>query len=581
MKKQSFKRAKYDIFISYRRKGGLQYAVALQSMLLNIGYSVFLDVRDLSSGHFDTALLKRIETCKDFILILSDGALERCAEEKDWVCREIEYVMQLGKNVIPLVPDGVQPAERLPQSLPSGIAALPSYQVFSIDLMQLNAAITQLHGALRSSPHPYLRLVEKALPLIAALLIFIVLGAGYGAYRQYVSVFPHNAAQRSIVSESISYLTLNLTHADAAFKAYDRALSDCAKYLSGNSTLTRESLQLSLESAIADIVSADSLIAPLDSSLSARLDGTPISKGDVTMQQTSIRTVLWDMYSRLLHLSNFLIDDAMLLPSTKLTYVEACQTISSTDADSLFYSLNELLLPVDSSALSELKSRYLPNMTTIYGGKVWLTSVDELQGIQDALHNSAKEALSLIDSTGGDEQRRTDAMHIRNDKIAQLIESYEDVYARYSPMDSDTADDLWVKGTKFMSLGLGDAAAECFARYAEKVDDPDGALWGAAAEEFAMRSGETGVIGGCIVCMYEPDKPRQPLEIGDVIFAVNGTSIYTYEEYDAALGAAAASPVFSVLRFQDGAYELFNMTYDLTTAGQVAVLSLCFIPPQS
>ena len=117
--------------------------------------------------------------------------------------------------------------------------------------------------------------------------------------------------------------------------------------------------------------------------------------------------------------------DAMLLPSTKLTYVEACQTISSTDADSLFYSLNELLLPVDSSALSELKSRYLPNMTTIYGGKVWLTSVDELQGIQDALHNSAKEALSLIDSTGGDEQRRTDAMHIRNDKIAQLIESYE------------------------------------------------------------------------------------------------------------------------------------------------------------
>ena len=581
MKKQSGKRTRYDIFISYRREGGLQYAVALQSMLLNMGYSVFLDVRDLSSGHFDTALLKRIETCKDFILILSDGSLNRCSEENDWVCCEIEHAMRLGKNIIPLIPDGVQPAERLPQSLPAQIATLPSYQIFSINLMQINAAISQLHNALHSSPHPYLRVFEKALPFIAALLVFVVLGTGYGAYRQYVSVFPHNAAQRSIVSESISYLALNLAHTDTAFKAYDRALSDCAKYLSGNSTLTRESLHLSLDNAIAEVVSADALIAPLDSGLSARLDGTPISKGDITMQETSIHAVLFDMYSQLLHLSNFLIDDAMLLPSTKLTYVEACQTISSTDADSLFYSLNELLLPVDSSALSELKSRYLPNMTTIYGGKVWLTSADELQGIQDALHNSAKEALSLIDSTSGDEQRRTDAMHIRNDKIAQLIESYEDVYARYSPVDSDTADDLWVKGTKFMSLGLGDAAAECFARYAKKVEDPDSAIWGAAAEEFAMRSGETGVAGGCLVCMYEPGKPRQPLEIGDVIYGVDGLPVYTYEEYDAALTAAESAPIFSVLRFKNGGYELFNMAYDLSSAGQVAVLSLCFIPPQT
>lgn len=135
--------------------------------------------------------------------------------------------------------------------------------------------------------------------------------------------FPHNAAQRSIVSESISYLTLNLTHADTAFKAYDRALSDCVKYFSGNSTLTRESLQLSLDSAIAQVVSADAFIAPIDSSLSTRLDGTPISKGDITMQETSIRTVLFDMYNQLHHLSSFLIDDATLLPSTKLTYVEA------------------------------------------------------------------------------------------------------------------------------------------------------------------------------------------------------------------------------------------------------------------
>jgi len=444
--------------------------------------------------------------------------------------------------------------------------------------MQINAAISQLHGALHSSPHPYLRLVEKALPLIAALLVFIVLCAGYFAYSRYTSVFPHNAVQRSIVSESVSYLTLNLTHTDIALKAYDRALSDCAKYLSGNSTLTRESLQLSLDSALAEIAKADMAIKPLDSGLSARLDGTPISKGDITMQETGIHTLLASLLDRLLHLRDFLIDDGMLLPSTKLAHVEACQAISSIDADLMFYNLNELLLPVDSSALNELLTQYLPNITSIHGGKEWVDSAAVLQGILQSLYVRASEAEKLLIAANIDEQRRTDAMQIRNARLSQLVDAYTGAYERYRPADSDTADDLWNKGTKFMSLGMGDAAAECFALYAEKVDDPDGTLWGAAAEEFAMRMGETGIVGGCIVCIFEPGKPRQPLEIGDVIFAVDGTPVYTFEEYDAALTASSA-PVFSVLRFKDGVYEQFDMAYDLTSAGQVAVLSLCLIPP--
>lgn len=579
MKKHPKSRARYDIFISYRREGGLQYAVALQSMLLNMGYSVFLDVRDLSSGHFDTALLKRIETCKDFILILSDGALDRCMQENDWVCREIEYAMQLNKNIIPLIPDGKQPDQRLPHSLPDRIVALPSYQVFSIDLMQINAAVTQLHGALHSSPHPYLRLVEKALPLIAALLIFSLLAIGYGVYHRYTSVFPHNAVQRSIVSESISYLSFNLTHADVSLKAYDRALSDCAKYLNGNSTLTREGLQFSLNSAMAEIIKADMSIKELDSGLSARLDSTPISKGDIAMQETGIRVLLSSLFDRLLYLNDFLIDDEMLLPATKLAYVEACQEISSIDADLLFYSLNELLLPVDRSALGELLTQYLPNITTIYGEKVWVDSADVLQGIQESLYRRTDEAKKHLHSTADDEQRRTDAMKIRNEKLSQLTDIYAEVYARYSPSPSDTTDDLWVKGMRFMSFGMGDAAAECFALYAERASDPDSARWGIAAEEFAMRTDETGLSGGCIVCMYEPDKPRQPLEIGDVIFGVDGVPVYTFEEYDAALSTATTSPVFSVLRFSDGGYELFDMTYDLSAAGQIAVLSLCDTTP--
>ena len=66
-----------------------------------------------------------------------------------------------------------------------------------------------------------------------------------------------------------------------------------------------------------------------------------------------------------------------------------------------------------------------------------------------------------------------------------------------------------------------------------------------------------------------------------LVFGKDGAKYYpyTFEEYDAALSAATTSPVFSVLRFSDGGYELFDMTYDLSAAGQIAVLSLCDTTP--
>ncbi|MBR6592354.1 MAG: hypothetical protein IKK81_07030 [Prevotella sp.] len=43
---------KYDIFISYRRDGGAQYARILQLMLIQRGYKVFLDYDKLIVGVF-------------------------------------------------------------------------------------------------------------------------------------------------------------------------------------------------------------------------------------------------------------------------------------------------------------------------------------------------------------------------------------------------------------------------------------------------------------------------------------------------------------------------------------------------
>ncbi len=65
----------YDIFISYRRKGGEWFAYTLYMRLRADGYSVFLDKESLRSGNFRETIRKQIQCCKDFVLILPSEAL--------------------------------------------------------------------------------------------------------------------------------------------------------------------------------------------------------------------------------------------------------------------------------------------------------------------------------------------------------------------------------------------------------------------------------------------------------------------------------------------------------------------------
>ena len=119
----------YDIFISYRRRGaGAGVAGELQAKLENRGYKVFLDVDEIASGHFPSQIRQAIAECRDFILVLAPGTLDRCVEEGDWVRCEIEEAERLGKNIVGVALSGfvMPPKETLPPSLQD----LPLRQVF-------------------------------------------------------------------------------------------------------------------------------------------------------------------------------------------------------------------------------------------------------------------------------------------------------------------------------------------------------------------------------------------------------------------------------------------------------------------
>ena len=87
---------KLDAFISYRRSNGAQLASLLKVYLQLRGYSVFLDIEQLPAGHFDKNLINNIKSAKNFLLVLTENALQRCLEDtknKDWVRKVIKIAL--------------------------------------------------------------------------------------------------------------------------------------------------------------------------------------------------------------------------------------------------------------------------------------------------------------------------------------------------------------------------------------------------------------------------------------------------------------------------------------------------------
>lgn len=66
---------KYDIFISYRRKDAGDKAEHLKDLLETKYKGRISFDRENLTGIFDVALVKRIDACKDFLLVLGKNSL--------------------------------------------------------------------------------------------------------------------------------------------------------------------------------------------------------------------------------------------------------------------------------------------------------------------------------------------------------------------------------------------------------------------------------------------------------------------------------------------------------------------------
>ncbi|MBR6824980.1 MAG: toll/interleukin-1 receptor domain-containing protein, partial [Oscillospiraceae bacterium] len=108
---------KPNIFISYRRSGGEDFAGRLFSDLRHDGYDLSFDVETFRPGKFNKQIYYHINKCNAVILILPPNALDRCVNEGDWLRLEIAHALKKKKLIIPIMLRGFTWPDELPKDI--------------------------------------------------------------------------------------------------------------------------------------------------------------------------------------------------------------------------------------------------------------------------------------------------------------------------------------------------------------------------------------------------------------------------------------------------------------------------------
>ena len=142
----------HDIFISYRRKDAGAHAIMLHRDLKGAGYSVFLDLHTLGRGDFVDNIHNAIDDCKDFILLLSQDALnERIHSEDDVMLKEIMRAYEKNKPIIGIMLDGF---EAFPQNLPKKLSFLSRVNCLPCKMVYYDAMFQRLISGTFLSSRP-------------------------------------------------------------------------------------------------------------------------------------------------------------------------------------------------------------------------------------------------------------------------------------------------------------------------------------------------------------------------------------------------------------------------------------------
>lgn len=418
----------HDVFISYRRDGGEYTAKILRDRLSEAGYRVFFDVESLRSGDFNTGLYSVIDECTDFLLVLSPGALDRCVNDDDWVRREIEYALEKGKNIVPVMLRGFS----FPSQLPPSIEPLRYRNGLEANSQFFDAFLSKLTGTfLHTRPTLGRRLTQstllrRMLPFLLALLI--VIGAGLGisaAVKHFGSAYPRTAAEKNLAEEVIYYAECNLTAADMIAGAVTDFLDAGQNYLSSSGDFARLTGEYELRRAAVEQV--DLSLCEASEGFLNRLTDSPFVFSDVNALSPTTATMKTKWLRDLDYLITVLDPNHPFSTEEKLEVLACYRAILSHELDYMAAGCNHMLLPItDEKTLENFFHVYLPDLTMLpLSADRWTRDKAALESRMERCLNLVEDALmDLATRVGETNRENADLADTGKDTYEALVSHY-------------------------------------------------------------------------------------------------------------------------------------------------------------
>jgi serine/threonine protein kinase/uncharacterized protein YraI len=172
-----------SVFISYRRKPSAILAQLIMKDLKDQGIEAYLDIERMdSAAAFPDRLLQAIETCDVFVCLVGEGTFE-----SDWVQREIEHAVRIGKPLIPVFQESYEaiPLDQLPTPFIRNLLEHDGVYIFDLKNVYVPQAVEALarmientSAWLQRQPEP----VVPAGPPILTVNIETLAGQRFGQY---------------------------------------------------------------------------------------------------------------------------------------------------------------------------------------------------------------------------------------------------------------------------------------------------------------------------------------------------------------------------------------------------------------
>lgn len=122
----------YDVFISYRRDTGKDLASSFVHLIENNGFYPYFDINDYSTGEFRENIKQAIKNSKLFLLLITEGSIERFQNPKDISRLEVEYAFENGLSIMPISAIGERVFDEIKMyksNLPESIVQLTNHNV--------------------------------------------------------------------------------------------------------------------------------------------------------------------------------------------------------------------------------------------------------------------------------------------------------------------------------------------------------------------------------------------------------------------------------------------------------------------